>query len=199
MILINEEINPRYYPKRKQHFRHIEKTLKENNFDKYSILRSLGVFDEVSQGLLRFASGFFHETFNTPFFCKITLENNRVYFNVLDIRDTDTISDGKKSFPNFLSRISSETNSFYTFKKVENGFLFSPKQFSFGKKWCSVELKKSRKDLLKSGMMCIDGHFTFLTYYKILRIMTTTNVKIHIHSKDGNSINVNIETRLNTL
>ncbi len=191
MILINEEIYPKSLSNRKEQLIFIERKLLEDNFNKYSIYTCLWIFDEVKKGFLRFEK-FSHLNYNSSFFCKIILEADKVIFNLSDI-EYNNGSYWKEHFPKFLSEISQQANPYYSFEKVERGFNFKPASILFPNKWYSDELKKSRKYYLTCGPISVDGFIATATYQMILRIMTATNTKIGINSKDGNSINIDIE------
>lgn len=191
MILINEEINPEILSNRREQLELIERKLLESNFDKYSILRSLWIFDEIRKGFV-IDSRYYGYNYTSSFFCKIVLKENKITFHVAKLQYNKN-SSWNKEFPAFLSKISKQTNSYYIFIKVGDGFDFQPITTNFPNRWYSEEIRKSKRYYLTSCPISFGGRSPAFNSYNILRIMTTTNVKIGINSKDGNSINIDIE------
>lgn len=70
MILINEEINPEILSNRREQLELIERKLLESNFDKYSILRSLWIFDEIRKGFV-IDSRYYGYNYTSSFFVKL--------------------------------------------------------------------------------------------------------------------------------
>ncbi len=150
MILINELLSKQSLEKRQTQLRLIEKTLVEQNFDKYSIYRCLWIFDDVRRGFFDFYGQYSSEpydNFESNEVCyEVIIEERKVIFKLSNLYfDTENLI-------NLLSKISKETTGFYEIEFTEEGFEFKSIKETPPFVWFSDDLQDVK-------IMCLNRNF----------------------------------------
>ncbi|WP_375563069.1 hypothetical protein ACE193_11275 [Bernardetia sp. OM2101] len=193
MILINEILFLKSLDKRRKQLRLIERTLSENNFDKYSIYRCLWIFDDIRRGFFDFRGQYSSEPYNNfesnEISYEVIIEEKKIIFKLSNLYfDTESLI-------NFLSKISKETTGSYEIEFIEKGFEFEPDKRPSTVGWFTNDLQDVKIMCLKHMR---DNYISGIppkprNEYNLLRAMTATNTKLYLRSESKNRVNLTIE------